>query len=65
MSRGGAAPVSFRLPPELVERIDAQVAAWRGALPGVTLTRTDLVVVLLEAGLKSPSAAPPAARAGP
>lgn len=65
MSRGGAAPVSFRLPPELVERIDATVAGWRDALPGVSLTRTDIVVVLLEAGLRSPNAAPPAARAGP
>ncbi len=51
--------VSFRLPADLLERVEARVVEWRGALPGIKVTRTDIVVVLLEAGLRSPEANAP------
>ncbi len=51
--------VSVRLPADLVERVDTMVARWRAALPGMRVTRTDIVVVLLDAGLRSPAAEPP------
>jgi hypothetical protein len=46
--------VSFRLPRALLDRIDQRAAKWRAALPGITVTRTDIVLVLLLAGLRSP-----------
>ena len=46
--------VGARLPVELVERLDARVEAWRVALPGMRVTRTDLIHLSLEAGLASP-----------
>ncbi len=56
---GGKRRVTARLPVELVERIDARVEAWREALPGMRVTRTDIVQVLLEAGLRHPDARAP------
>lgn len=44
--------VGARLPVDLVERLDARVEGWRRALPGVRVTRTDLIQVLLDAGLR-------------
>ncbi len=52
MSRPRRVHVGARLPVELVERIDARVEEWRAALPGMRVTRTDLIQVLLEAGLR-------------
>ncbi len=54
MSRRKTVHVGARLPAKLVERIDARVQAWRAALPGVRVTRTDLLQMLLEEGLRSP-----------
>ena len=51
--------VGARLPAELIERIDARVEEWRGALPGVRVTRTDLIQVLLDAGLRHPDSQAP------
>ena len=45
--------VSFRLPRALLDRIDQRVVKWRAALPGIRVTRTDIVLVLLLAGLRS------------
>jgi hypothetical protein len=46
--------VGVRLPRPLVERIDARVEEWKAALPGMRVTRTDIIQVLLEAGLRHP-----------
>jgi len=51
--------VGARLPVELVKRIDARVEEWRAALPGMRVTRTDLIQVLLEAGLRHPDSRAP------
>ena len=59
MSRTPKVHVGARLPVELVKRVDARVQAWRVALPGIRVTRTDLIHLSLEAGLKSPSTQPP------
>jgi len=52
VSRPRRVRVGARLPIELVELIDARVEEWRAALLGMRVTRTDLVQVLLEAGLR-------------
>lgn len=57
--------VGARLPADLIARLDARVAEWRRALPGVDLTRTDLIQVLLEAGLKHPDGQAPRPGDGP
>jgi len=59
MTKRKTVAVSFRLPSALVERIDQRMAAWSRALPGITVTRTDMVLVLLGAGLQSAAAEPP------
>ncbi len=59
MTRTKTTQISFRLPIALVERLDHAVGAWRTALPGVRMTRTDLVRVLLEGGLEAGLAEPP------
>ena len=53
MSRRPKVQVGARLPAKLVERIDARVQEWRAALPGMNVTRTDLVTILLDAGLRN------------
>ncbi len=58
MSRGKRR-VTARLPVDLVERIDARVEAWRSALPGMRVTRTDLIAILLEVGLRHSEAEVP------
>ncbi len=52
MSRRPKVHVGARLPAKLVERVDARVQAWRAALPGMKVTRTDLITILLDAGLR-------------
>ncbi len=54
MSRGKRR-VTARLPVNLVERIDTRVEAWRAALPGMRVTRTDVIAILLEVGLRHPT----------
>lgn len=59
MSRRPKVHVGARLPAKLVERIDARVQEWRAALPGMKVTRTDLLTILLEAGLRAESTRAP------
>ncbi len=59
MSRRPKVHVGARLPAKLVERIDARVQEWRAALPGMKVTRTDLLTILLEAGLRDGSTRAP------
>src|SRR5262245_10281892 len=42
---------AFRLPTELLERLDAYVARLRAEQPGVTFSRADVVRLLLTRGL--------------
>ena len=51
MSRGKRR-ASARLPADLIDRIDARVVAWRAPLPGMRVTRTDMIAILLDAGLR-------------
>lgn len=59
MSHRSKVHVGARLPADLIARIDARVLAWRRALPGVRVTRTDVIQVLLDAGLRHPDSQPP------
>lgn len=43
---------SFRLPVDLVERLDTFAAEWQARLPGLRITRTEVVRNLLESGLE-------------
>lgn len=51
--------VGARLPVDLVARVDERLESWRQSMPDVELTRTDLLQILLEAGLKHPDGVPP------
>lgn len=44
--------VAFRLPSNLVEEIDAQAESWSTRVPGVRVTRADVVRALLVKGLE-------------
>ena len=59
MSGARKVHVGARLPVKLVERIDARVEEWKAALPGMRVTRTDIIQVLLEAGLRHPEGRAP------
>ncbi len=59
MSAAPKVHVGVRLPVDLVKRIDARVEEWRTALPGMRVTRTDLIQMLLDAGLRHPEARAP------
>ncbi len=45
------APVGVKLPPHLLERLDAHVSRMREATPGVDFTRSDAIRTLLLFGL--------------
>jgi len=46
-------PVGFRLPEALIEQIDAFMLELRRTSPGITISRSDAIRVLLERGLKA------------
>lgn len=45
--------VAFRLPADLADRLDETADAWRAALPGIRVTRTDVARIAMEAGLSN------------
>ncbi len=47
--------LAIRVPIELIDRIDNFLASRRAELPGVTLTRSDALRLLIERGLDSNS----------
>ena len=50
--------VAFRLPSNLVEEIDAQAESWSSRVPGVRVTRADVVRALLVKGLEGAAVEP-------
>lgn len=51
--------VGLRVPKTLIDDIDRLRDRWEQAVPGVVVTRSDIMRILLRAGMKHPDSQPP------